>query len=201
MVRVALREYMARENKNEFDASAALVQVYLRQEKTERKEKEATYLACLEGDVILKKTMLIVLLSVIVISGVLVICNLLLTKRVALNSVDSCYYRYQYFDQNGNVCNDVVPLQDQDCKTIVDMLSGFRYRKAFDVERGFTEAYSLEFRQQNGDDITILLQYGQHGLVRLNNTTFDRELDSDMATQLYTILNGYHRFDRVLVAG
>lgn len=81
------------------------------------------------------------------------------------------------------------------------MLGGLRYRKAFDVERGFTEAYSLEFQQQNGENVTILLQYGQRGLLRLNNTTFDHELDSDAATQLYTILNEYHRFDSVLIAG
>ena len=81
------------------------------------------------------------------------------------------------------------------------MFDGLRYRRAFDVERGFTEAYSLEFKQQNEESVIILLQYGQHGLIRLNNTTFDYELDSDTAAQLYTILNGYHRFDRVLIAG
>lgn len=113
----------------------------------------------------------------------------------------SCYYHYQYFDQDGNICNAAVPLRNQDCKTIVDMLDELCYRKAFDVERGFTEDYSLEFNQQNGENVIILLQYGQHGLVRLNNITFDRELDSDTATQLYTILNGYHRFEGVLIAG
>ena len=149
----------------------------------------------------MKKVVPIVLLSVVIMSSVFIICNLLSTKRVALNGVDDCYYHYQYFDRDGNVCNDVVSLRDQDCKTIVDMLGGLRYRKAFDVERGFTEAYSLEFQQQNGENVTILLQYGQRGLLRLNNTTFDRELDSDAATQLYTILNEYHRFDSVLIAG
>ena len=149
----------------------------------------------------MKKTVLIVLLSVVIISSIFGIGKLLLTKRITLDGVKSCYYHYQYFDQAGNVCNDAVPLRNQDCKTIVDMLDGLRYRRAFDVERGFTEAYSLEFQQQNGESVIILLQYGQHGLVRRNNTTFDCELDSDAAAQLYTILNGYHRFDRVLIAG
>jgi len=145
--------------------------------------------------------MLIVLLSVVIMGSVFVIFNLLFTKCVEMNGVDGCYYHYQYFDPDGNVCNDVVPLRYQDCKTIVEMLEGIRYCKAFDVERGFTEAYSLEFRQQNGEIITVLLQYGQHGLVRLNNTTFDCELDPNVSKQLYSILNEYHRFDRVLIAG
>ena len=152
----------------------------------------------------MKKAVLIVVLSVVIVSSILGICKLLLTKRVALNAlngVEDCCYHYQYFDQDGNVCNDAVPLRNQDCKTIADMLDGLRYRRAFDVERGFTEAYSLEFKQQNEESVIILLQYGQHGLIRLNNTTFDHELDSDTAEQLYTILNGYHRFDRVLIAG
>ena len=149
----------------------------------------------------MKKAVLIVVLSVVIISSILGIGKLLLTERVALDGVKGCYYHYQYFDRDGNICNDAVPLRNQDCKTIADMLDGLRYRRAFDVERGFTEAYSLEFNQQNGENVVILLQYGRHGLVRLNNTTFDCELDSDTTAQLYTILNGYHRFDRVLIAG
>lgn len=155
----------------------------------------------LVGDDILKKAVLIVLLGVVIISSIFGICKLLLTKCIALNNVEGCYYHYQYFDQDGNVCNDAIPLRNEDCQTIIGMLDGLRYRKAFDVEHGFSEAYSLEFQQQNGESVIILLQYGRHGLIRLNNTTFDHELDSDTAAQLYTILNGYHRFDRVLIAG
>lgn len=148
----------------------------------------------------MKKTVLIVL-GVAIVSSILIICNLLFTKRVTINCVEDCYYRYQYFDQDGNVRNDVVPIRPEDCATIVDMLNGLRYYKAFDIEYGFTGDYSLEFRQQNSESVIILLQYGQHGLLRLNNTTFDHELDSNLAEQLYTLLKEYHQFDRVLVAG
>lgn len=148
----------------------------------------------------MKKTILIVL-GVVIVSSILIICDLLFTKRVTMDRIEDCYYHYQYFDQDGNVRNDVVPIRAEDCATIVDMLSGLRYCKAFDIEYGFTEDYSLEFRQQNDKSVIILLQYGQHGLLRLNNTTFDHELDSDTAEQLYTLLKEYHQSERVLVAG
>ena len=151
----------------------------------------------------LKKTMITIGLVAVALAA-LVIGWLFFPHRVDLSAADECFYHYRYFDENDDLCNDVVPINDADCATLVDLLGGARYYafpEAIDASKGFTKDYSLEFRKADRETATLLIKYSGSGTVKISGTTFSYQFADDKAQVLYDLLGRYHRHPKVLNAG
>ncbi len=152
---------------------------------------------------VLTKIMIIIGLVAVALVA-LVIGWLFFPHRVDLNATDECFYHYCYFDENNTLCNDVVPINDEDRATLVELLGGVRYHafpEAIDPSKGFTKDYSLEFRKADCETATLLIKYSGSGTVKIAGTTFSYQFADDDAQVLYDLLEGYHRHPKVLNAG
>ena len=99
------------------------------------------------------------------------------------------------------ICQDTVEITSDDAQKLAEFIIGKPFREALDLEKGFTTDYALDFLNDNGETIRILIQYGRHGRIRLDKTNWDYVLDEESQKEFYSILESYHRHDGVLLAG
>lgn len=120
---------------------------------------------------------------------------------IHLDQAVRCVYHYEYFNESDVICQDAVEIASEDVQKLAEFITGKTFREAVDLEKGFTEDYALDFLDENGEATKILLQYGRDGRVRLDKTIWDYVLDEESQKEFYSILEDYHRYDRVLLAG
>ena len=121
--------------------------------------------------------------------------------KIHFDQVVGCVYHYEYFNEADAICQDTVEITFDDAQKLVGLITEKPFREAIDLEKGFTTDYALDFLNENGETIRILIQYGRHGRIRLDKTNWDYVLDEASQKEFYSILEGYHRHDGVLLAG
>lgn len=144
---------------------------------------------------------ILIVFIIAVMAFLILVIKLYWPHRVYLDKAIRCVYHYEYFDENDVVRQDVVEIASDDVQILADLITGKPFREAIDLEKGFTEDYALEFLNENGESVKILIQYGRDGRIRLDKSNWDYVLDGGPQSQLYSILEGYHRYAGVLLAG
>lgn len=122
--------------------------------------------------------------------------------------VRACIYNYKYFDENadgslGKYKNDSVDISVQnDVESLHTLLNVKLALFDFDYIAGFSEEYSVDFISILGIKMRFEICFGgQNGRIRLANTPLTLQLNQDEIAQFYEVLQKYHNYEHVALAG
>lgn len=151
----------------------------------------------------MKQLIKIVLIFIIIIMMILIVLYIktFWSHKIHLDQIIGCVYRYEYFNEADIICRDTVEITSDDARKLAEFITEKPFREALDLEKGFTTDYALDFLNDDGKTIRILIQYGRHGRIRLDKTNWDYVLDKESQKEFYSILESYHRHGGVLLAG
>ncbi len=147
------------------------------------------------------KSFIIICLCVLIIVAVGVVFCALNGKVLRLQNEPNVVYCYQYLDENDEIKSDAVELTKADSAVIYKLLNNRVFLSAADEIKGFTKEFSITFTYDSGENNMVLISYGRNGLLRLAGTTYDYELTGKKREEFFAILNKYHRYPQVLLAG
>lgn len=147
------------------------------------------------------KSFTIICLCVLIIVAAGVVFCALNGKVLRLQNEPNVVYCYQYLDENDEIKGDSVELSKADSSVIYKLLNNKIFISAADELKGFTTKYSITFTYNSGENNMVLIRYGRNGLLRLPGTIYDYQLRGKEKEEFFAILNKYHRYPRVLLAG
>lgn len=147
------------------------------------------------------KSFTIICLCVLTIVAAGVVFCALNGRVLRLQNEPSVVYCYQYFDENDKLKSDSVELSKADSAAIHKLLDNKIFIAAADELKGFTTEFSITFTYDSGESNMVLIHYGRDGILRLPDSTYDYQLRGKDKEEFFAILNKYHRYPRVLIAG
>ena len=140
-------------------------------------------------------------LAIMFIVAVFTFTCLICIKTWHISNSTKCIYKYTYFNEPNDICTDKVKISSTDLNVLIEILNNKHFIYSLDALSGFTSEYSLEFYCKNGILCSLQIQYGEHGIIKYENTNLIVELSPPEKELFYNTLNKYHRFDDILLAG
>ena len=119
---------------------------------------------------------------------------------VSLDGAERCVYRYRYVDEAETIREAAVELPEEDCQALAALIAGKPFRRAIDVHKGYTPAYSLEFYDADGVAARLLIQSFGNGRLRLDGTDWECDFEGEDGEYLLSTLEKHHSGDSVLEA-
>lgn len=119
---------------------------------------------------------------------------------VSLDGAERCVYRYRYVDEAENIREAAVELPPEDGEALAALIAGKPFRRAIDLHKGYTPAYSLEFYGADGVAARLLIQSFGNGRLRLDGTDWECDFEGEDGELLLSTLEKHRGGDRLLEA-